>query len=106
MDVVGWHQDEPALDLARVKFSRQFPDDDRTLVLVPVVSAFDDDRRTPAIGDDGDRNARHAPGVVMRRVRKHHPADLPALPVEVDGGKRGGGAFRLAFTHWAYFQWR
>ena len=83
----------------RIEFSRQFADDDRAFVLVAVVSAFDDDRRALAIGDDGDRNARHAPGVIMRRVRKHDPADLSALPVEVDSGKCGGGALRLAFAH-------
>src|SRR5208282_983031 len=96
MDVIGRHQDEPTLDLARIELSRQLADDDRALVLVAVVSAFDDDRRPFAIGDDGDRNARYAPGVIMRRVRKHHPADLPALPVKVDGCEGGRGASRLA----------
>ena len=36
--VVGGHQDEPALDRSRIEFAREFADDDRSLVLVAVVS--------------------------------------------------------------------
>ena len=84
VDVDGRHEDETALDLRGIDLAHQVADGDRPLVLVPVVAAFDDHRRTFAVGDHGERHARHAPGVVVRRVRNHDEADLLSGPVEID----------------------
>src|SRR5271154_2906222 len=103
MDVVGGHKNKPALNLAGVEVARQFSNDDRTFVFVSMIAALEDDGWTFAVGDDGDRNRRDAPGVLMRRMRKHHGSDLPALPIKIDAGEGGGGTSRLRFMHVPHF---
>ena len=55
VDIVGRHQDQPALDITRLEVADQFGDGDRTFVLVAMVAALEDDRRPFAIGDHGER---------------------------------------------------
>src|SRR5690606_28804384 len=57
---------------------------DRTFVLVAVVSALKDDRRTLAVAYHGKRNAQDAPGVIVTGIGKLVKADLFAAPVEID----------------------
>ena len=99
VDVVGRHQDQPAGDVGRVEVADQLGDGDRPLVFVAVVAAFEDHRRPVAIGDDRDRQAGHAPGVVVRGVRDHDEPDALAGAVEIDGGE--GGGFDLGCGHGA-----
>ena len=92
VDVVGRHQDEASLDLARVEVADQLADGDRPLIFVAVIAALDDDGRPLAVGDHRNRHAGDAPGVVVGRVRDHDEADLSAGLVEIDGGEGGGRA--------------
>jgi hypothetical protein len=48
MHVVGRHQDEAALNRARIEVARELADDDGAFMLVTVVSPFDDDGRPSA----------------------------------------------------------
>ena len=92
MHVVRRHQDEATLNLAGIETTDQFANRDRALILVAMISAFENDSWTLAIADDADRDARHTPGIVMGRMGNHHKADLLAGLVEVYGGE--GGASR------------
>src|SRR3546814_1730302 len=84
MHVVGRHQDEAALDLARIEIADQLPDHDRPFMLVAMVAALDDHRRAGAVGDHRQRHPGDPPGVLLRRVRDHqrseeHTSELQSL---------------------------
>ena len=87
VDIVGRHQDQPALDLAGIEIADQVADRDRPFVFVAMIAALHDHGGPMAVLDHRDRHARDAPGIVMRRVRDHDEADLLAGAVEVDGQK-------------------
>jgi hypothetical protein len=87
MNVVGRHQDQPALYRSRIQLAGEFADHDRALILVAVIASFQDHRRAGPVRNHRDRDTRHAPGIVMRRVRNADEADLPARLVEIDAGE-------------------
>ena len=87
--LAGIRISRPAI-VARVEIADQLGDGDRALVFVAVVAALQDHRGTGSIGDHGDGQAGHAPGVVVRGVGDHDEPDLLAGLVEVDRGEGGG----------------
>ena len=89
MYIIGWHQDESTLNFAGIETTDQFANSDRALILVAMISTFENDGWAIAVTDYADWDARHAPGIVMRRVRYHYKADLLAGLVEVYGGEGG-----------------
>src|SRR5215211_8992830 len=57
---------------------------------VAVIAGFEHHGRPAAVLDHGERHARHAPGVIVRRVRDHQEPDLLSGAVEIDGGEGRG----------------
>ena len=90
VDVVCRHQDQPALDAAGIELADQLADRDLPFVFVAVIAGFEHHGRPAAVLDHGERDARHAPGVVVRRMRDHQEPDLLPGAVEVDGGEGRG----------------
>ena len=80
------------LTMPGIELADELAKRDRPLIFVAMVARLQDHRRPGAIADHGERNARRAPRVVMRRMRNIDKADLLAGAVEVDGGAGGGHA--------------
>ena len=99
VDVVCRHQDEPALDAAGIELADQLADRDLPFVFVAVIAGFEHHGRPAAVRDHGERDARHAPGVVVRRVRDHQEPDLLPGAVEVDGGEGRGRPHGGGLSH-------
>src|SRR5262245_12154574 len=93
MHIVGRHQDQSTLNLARIELPHNFANRNWSLIFISVVSTFENDCRTPPIADYSNWNARDPPGVVIRRVRDHDKADLLAAFVQIDC-QEGGASFR------------
>src|SRR4051812_27647820 len=62
---------EPALHAAGIELADQLADRGLPFVFVAVVAGFEHNGRAAAVLDHGERHARHAPGVVVRRMRDH-----------------------------------
>ena len=80
------------LDAAGIEIADQVTDRDRPLIFVAMVAALHDHGRTRTVLDHGDRHARRAPGIVMRRMRDHQEAGLLALAIEIDSEEGTGRA--------------
>jgi hypothetical protein len=80
--------------LAGIEVADQLGDDDRPLIFVAMIAAFEDHRRAAAVPDHRDRDPGGAPGILVRRVRDHDEAGLLAGTVEVDGDEGAARALR------------
>src|SRR5438045_1095520 len=87
MYIDGRHENEAALNLSRVEFADEFADRYRTLILIAMIAALDEDGRAFAVADDRDRHTCDAPCIIMRRVRNHDEPSLLARFLEIDGRK-------------------
>src|SRR4051794_7022701 len=79
------HDDDSAHNISRVERTSEFVKRQRALILVSVIAARQECRRSLAVADDTNRDHHRTPGGVVAAVGQAEKAVLDAVTLEVDG---------------------